>query len=199
MAEHSYKAALLVGRRSYRLEPDALICRDSEGHEIWRMTWSEIQAAAFVDHKIKGLRMRRLDLIGSGKGQKQSISCTGAPGGPAADPEASAHLRLVADILDRLAAHRPGFEIGLGEYGKSRLAMFAIGVVSAGAAIVLFGLMLANGVSVGRMGEAAVPLIILFIFGALLVFRQTPWRPVPQVSAALFATALRQALDPGAG
>lgn len=160
------------------------------------MQWVDVQGAAFVEHKIKGLRMRRLDLIGDGKGSGQSISCTGAPGNPSADPEAAAHLRLVADILDRLVARSSGFEIEMEEYGRARWMMFVIGLLSAASAVGLFVLALVTGVPGDKLGAASVPFIILFVFGGLLMAKHAPWRPVLRGDAALFSQALRQVLEP---
>lgn len=199
MTGFSYQPAPLASRRVFEAGPRALICRDAEGQELWRLDWQDVTAAGFVEHQVKGARMRRLDLV-AGKGRPhRSIGYTGPPGDPAADPDGVVHLDLMAECLDRLAGLDDGFRVSIGEYGRARLAIFAIGLVSAGGAAVLAGAALASGMPADRMGGAAVPLLLMLGFGAVLVWSNAPWRAVPKAPARIFAQALRRSAHPDTG
>lgn len=197
---HSFKPALLAGRLDYHVGPQGLVCRAADGAEKWRLDWRDVTAAAFVEHKAKGNRLRRLDLLA--RGRRRSVSCTGGPGNPTNDPDAVAHLDLSVVILDRLAGLDDGFQVTIGEYGRYRLAIFGIGLASILGAVGLTGLALATGVSPSRLGVGAVPVLLLLASGAALVASHAPWRGPPQAPAALFAQALRAVAHPapqGAG
>lgn len=190
----SYKPALLAARLDYHVGPGGLVCRAADGAEKWRLDWRDVTAAAFVEHKVKGNRFRRLDLRCGG--ERRSISCTGGPGDPAADPDAAAHLDLAAAILDQLAALDDGLMVTVGEYGRSRLAIFGVGAASVLGGVGLAGLALATGVSSDRLGAGAVPVLLLLAMGAALMTTHAPWRRPPVVPAAPFAQALRQIAHP---
>ena len=195
----SFKPALLVGRVHYTLGHENLICTDKHGAEKWRLGWGNITKAGFVEHKVKASRMRRLDLMTGNRADKQSISYTSGLGDPAADPDGVAQLDLMAAILDRLAADDPAFQVSVGEYGRARVAIFAIGLATLAGAVGLMALVLATGVSQDRAAAASVPALMLVLLGAGLTYAYAPWRDVPQALASAFAGALRLIAHPDGG
>jgi len=197
VARFAYKPALLVARRTFDVAAEAVTAYDGAGQVAWRLAWAEIAQAAFVEHKLRGMRMRRLDLIGT-DGSRRSIGYNGGAGAPHLDPEGVAHLRLIAAVLDRIAAARPDLSVGVGEHGRARWAIFATGAVSLAAAAGIGGAALVSGLSERRMAEAAVPLGLLALFGVALILANAPWRTRPRIAPAILAEVLRQTADPPA-
>lgn len=190
----SFKPAPMAARLDYETGPRGLVCRTADGAEKWRLDWRDVTAAAFVEHRARGHRLRRLDLLAGGR--RRSVGCTGAAADPAADPDAVAHLDLSAAILDRLAALDDGFLVTIGEYGRYRLTIFALGLVSVLGAVGIAGLAMATGVSPDRLGAGAAPILLLLASGVALVASHSPWRSPPQAPAALIAPALRSVAHP---
>jgi len=195
MSGFSYKPALLAGRRDFEVTEAELICRDDRGGELWRLDLNKVGSAAFVEHKVRDARLRRLDLVAGTV--HRSIGFNGGGGDPAADPNAAAHLELCAAVLDRLSERDGGLQVSVGEYGRARIAIFAIGLLSSGGAIGLLIAALASGISGARLGTAAVPLGLMVVFGGALILANAPWRGVPKVPARAFAAALRGIARPG--
>lgn len=185
----AYKPALLARRLVFETDRSGVTCRTSDGAEKWRLDWDAVTAVSFVEFGARGMDMRRLDL--SADGRRLSVSCTAPAGEPAADPDAAEHLRLAATMLDRLAECHPGFEVAIGEYGRSRLAIFAIGLLSALGAAIIGVLAVATGVSGDRAAVAAVPLVTMLLFGIVLMRSCWPWRARPRLPSATLARTLR--------
>ncbi len=202
MTTFDYKPALLAGRLSYDLDDDFLVCRDLDKVEKWRINWGEIASAAYVEHKVRRSRMRRLDLLRAGQAgqagqnERRSISFTGAPGNPASDPDGVVQLDLMAAILDRLAARDPDFAVGIGEYGGYRIAMFVFGVLSVGFAVGLMVLVLVTGVPLDRIVAGTLPGLLLLAIGGALIYSHAPWRKRPRLPATTFALVLRRMAHP---
>jgi hypothetical protein len=198
IGDFSFKPALLVGRLHFTLGEEALVCTNSHGAEKWQLGWADITKVAFVEHKVKASRMRRLDLMTAKRGDKQSISYTGGLGNPAADPDGVAQLDLMAAILERLAARDREFQVIIGECGGARVAIFAIGLASIVGATGLAALVVSTGVSQDRMAAGSVPALMLVLLGAGLTYTHAPWRDVPQAAALVFADALQLIAHPDA-
>ena len=116
------KPALLAGRRTYEIGDGSLLCRTSDGEEEWWVNLTDIDQAAFVKHTIRGHHMWRIDLIEHG--QRQSISLTVPARGAASDPEMQSFVALSAALSEALEQAQPGFQVGIGEYGKYRWIWF---------------------------------------------------------------------------
>lgn len=186
----SYKPALLIGAVTYDLGDIGIVCTDKSGTEKWRLDWNDITGAAFVEHTVKGSRMRRLDLLCGADAPTRSISYTGPKGDPTRDPDSVAHLQLLVAILNQLGAGTPDFQVSVGEYGKSRVALFVIGIATLVGGLGIAGLWISTGVSGNKIADAAIPVVLLALMGVMLVWSNAPWRAVPRLSAVAFATAL---------
>ena len=194
MERFVFKPAMFRGPTTYMVGPRTLECREADGAVSRQLDWVDVRKAAFVEHSAHGAHLRRLDMM-TGAGRR-SVSCTG-PDDPSTDTDAIAHLGLVAAILDRLEQDDGGFDVTLGEFGKARLAMFFIGVLSALGSVGIAAAGLLSGLPSGRLTEAALPILLLFAFGAILALGNAPWRRPPEIRAALLARVLRDAVRPG--
>jgi hypothetical protein len=197
VTEFRYRPAPIAAHQ--RIDPDAdpLILRDDSGAEKWRMDWNRIDRAYYVEHPMKGVYMRRLDLIGGDPVKRHSVACTSPSGLPPEGSDGALYLQLVAKILDRLAAERPDFAVRLGEYGASRWVMLAIGVLSAVAGLGIFGLALATGISADRLIGAAVPTLLMAAIGVSLIWAYAPWRAHHRSPATKLAGGLRAIVEAG--
>jgi hypothetical protein len=191
MDTFTYRPAALRGERTFRVTGAGLVCETADGAEQWRLDWAEVARAVFVDQTVRGVRLRRLDLV-SGRGVRRSIGYNGpsGPGGP--DPDARTHMALLAAIAHRLAQRRPDATIALGEYGVTRLVLFGIGVGAVLAAVGLAAAALASGLSGDRLAAATVPVALLGLIGLVTAHASAPWRPLPRVPAAGFAELAAQ-------
>lgn len=181
---HGYKPALLRGRQFIELDDTHLVCIDGENREKWRIAWTDISALAFVDHAARGARMSRLDIMPHDGQPTLSISCNSAALDPMADPEFIAYRATVSSVCTRLGNIVPDLPVTVGEYGRTRMWMFIIGVVS-----IVFALGIAIAALAGGRGEALAPVAVMLIFGLVIAWANAPWRPKPRVPVALFAKA----------
>lgn len=193
MVRHAWKPALLKGRIEVDMTETGLICRDGSGAEQWRLDWGDVAAAVVVEHTVRGTSMRRLDLLGRDGVVLRRLSCTGPPGAPVAGTEAGAYVLAMAAILDRLGERE--IAVTVGEYGRARVAIFAVGVVSVLGGFGIGVAALASGISGDRLAGAAVPILLLVVFGLFLVRANAPWRKRPELPAGLVAVALRDLVE----
>ena len=175
MRRWSFKPALLRAAQDWRLNGTKL---DGPGGHI---DLSNVEKAAFVDQAMKGHRFTRLDLMESDR--TLSISIT-SPASGVPDPDREEFFAVLLAVAQVLADRQPGLPVAIGEYGRTALIMFSIGVLS-----LLFGLgigfaALASGLSGERLGAAAVPVLLLVAFGGTLGWARRPWKPALQISAA---------------
>lgn len=178
---------------TYEVTADALVCGAKMGKPDRHIAWHDVTDATVVETSVlNGLRLRRIDLVHGTDKERLSISCSTLYGGPKPWGDAAEHLALLAQIADQLGAVQAGFEISWGEYGKGRLAMFVVGVLTVVAAVAFAVLALMTGVSQSRLWDAAVPFTVMLVFGASLVFGNQPWRRVPKIDARVMAEILRQ-------
>lgn len=189
MDSYSYKPALLRGAITYEVTEHALICRNSQGGENWRLDWSAVDKAAVVDTNISGYHMRRLDLMTSSG--IHSVSYNGGRGRQMLSSESVSHLTLIAAILRKLEEHRAGFPVTFGEHGRSKTVMFVIGVLTVIGGVGLIGLAIGTGVSNDKLIEGAVPSLALVAFGGYVTHRYGPWTKPLTVPAGTLAQAFQ--------
>jgi hypothetical protein len=166
---YAYKPAALRGSTQYALDAGRLQADDG-----WEIALGTVEAAAFVNHVMKGMRIIRLDLWQAGR--RRSLSYSGGARNWRADPDAATFLRLARDVLQELGDHAPGLAVTLGERGRSRRIMFAIGVLAALSGLVLFVAALASGISSDRLIAAALPMLLLTAMGGMIGYGYAPWR-----------------------
>jgi len=156
----------------------------------WQLDLGGVAQGAFVNHVLRGSRMMRLDLWQGDT--RRSISCTVGAQGWRTDQGARAFLTLARDALDAMA---PDATITLGERGRSRLVMFAIGVVALVTGLGLLAAAVASGVSAERLAAAAVPVLGLAAIGGVMSFAYAPWKRPPQATPAALAKVLGGIID----
>lgn len=193
----TYKPALLTGRQTVEIGETHLTCSDDEGREKWRLAWADISRVAFVEHTIRGSRLSRIDLITRNDAQKHSLGRTTDAAGSMSDPDYVSFLSAVGAIANRLGEVAPELPVTIGEYGRSRIAMFTIGVLC-----LIFGVgigiaALADGRGDRIMGEAMAPLALMILFGIFYSWQNAPWRARESLPAKLFATVFTKADVPG--
>lgn len=183
------KPALLAGRRVYDIAGGMVICRDPDGHEHWRVDLRAVTHAAFVDHTIRGQHMWRFDLVCGA--ERYTIAWTHGVAGAAQNPDRAVFVDLVAALCQALDTAQPGFEAGLGEYGRYRMLWFAVGVLSllSGAGILIAAI--ATGVSLDRLATASVGLGLLMLLGLFVIRAYHPWQTPPKVPVATLAQIVR--------
>ncbi|MCI5078571.1 hypothetical protein [Oricola sp.] len=186
-----YKPALLRGREFFEAGTRDLICTDADGAEKWRIAWHDIDGLAYVQHRMRGMRLSRLDLKPRGTAPKRSLSCTSPAASAHSDPEFIGFRASVALVADRLAELAPDLPVTIGEYGRSRHWIFAIGALTTVAALTITVLATAGGRGDALVGEALVPLGMMFLMGIALLIGNAPWRKPPQVPVKSFAKALQ--------
>jgi len=184
-----YKPALLVGRQFVELGETHLICTDGEGAEKWRLATADIDRLAFVEYRIRGVQMSRLDFLTKGGTAKRSLGCNSTATDPGSDPDYRAFRDIIAAVLDRLATTRPDITVAIGEYGRARIWMFLIGVVAALFALGMAIAAVASGRGDRLAGEGLVPVAALLFFGLYFAWAYAPWRRRLRVPVKLFAKA----------
>lgn len=180
---YTFRPAALARDIAFHLDADELVAAEADGDTLWQLPLEDVAKLALIDHHMRGVRMRRLDLIDASGRILRSISRTEPTLAVPGDPEREAFEGLIKAVAGAIARRAPDTPVALGERGWPRLAMFAIGVVSLIAgAVIAFG-----GVSNGRL-EALVPAGLLLLFGVVLAATSAPWRKPPHTTAAQLAT-----------
>lgn len=147
----------------------------------WSLPLAEVEAATFVTFTAARLRQMRLDLLHGG--HRRSIGLGLARNAdPAGSDDYRQFLTLAAATLMALEEARPGLPVTLGEVGRARLIMFGIGLVAALAAVGLFVLALASGVSTERMIQGGTAMVALLLIGLLISWGSRPWRKLPELA-----------------
>lgn len=183
----AYKPALLVGRQFVELGDTQFICADSEGTEKWRLATADIDRLAFIENRIRGVQMSRLDLLTKDRAARRSLICNSTATDPESDLDYLAFRDAVAAVLDRLAATRPDIPVTIGEYGRARLSMFLVGAVAALFALGMAIAAVASGRGDRLAGEGLVPVAALLLFGLYFAWAYAPWRRGLRVPVKLFA------------
>lgn len=163
------------GQHCYVVSSDTVACHGDDG---WTLPLDKVQTANFVQHRMGDQLMWRLDL---GDGENLFRIATSSPHSTRAESEdCAAFVALCQQLSETLSEKDPDFRIGYGEYGKARVAMFAIGVVSTLAGIVIMIAALLSGVSGDRLIGGGIAMGVLVIFGLVLARGYSPWRnPIP--------------------
>lgn len=185
------KPALLRGREFFEAGPTHLVCTDAENRQKWCVAWTEIAGIAFVEHTMRGMRLSRLDLLPRGAAPLRRIACTVPRVDADENPEYAGFRATMAAIAGQLAETAPDLPVTIGEYGRSRLLMFGIGVISTVGAVTIAALAAAGGRGDALIGEALVPVVLMFLFGVAVAWGTAPWRRLPRVPVAIFAKALK--------
>lgn len=184
-----FKPAALRSELEYTISDAGVACQTKDDEMRFEIAWDEIEDAAYVEHRMRDVAMRRIDLILSGN-RRRSISATSDRSDPPTDPNAIAFLHFAASVLFRMDKTRPERLVSFGEYGGWKWAMFTVGVIATVAALGLIGLMFAEGLSADRMAAAALPFGLLLLFGIAVSLGNAPWKPVPRLPAKVLAVAL---------
>ena len=177
----AFRAAPARGATGYELTGGEL--RSDAG---WAVPLAEVEAVGFVAHTGGGLRRMRLDLVRQGRrhGVEMAMSADADPG---ASADYRAFLLLAGAALRQIATVRPGLEVTLGEGGRARLVMFAIGLISAIGALGLFGLALATGISSDRLMKAGGGLAVLLLLGLAIAWGARPGQARPRLAPGVLA------------
>ena len=182
---YTFRPAALARHITFHIDEDALIAAEVDGGVLWRQPLGEIAKLALVKHHIRGVRMRRLDLIDASGRIVRSISRTEPTFAVSGDPEREAFEGLIAAVSSAIARRAPDTPVALGEHGWPRLAFFVTGVVAliAGVAIAI------GGIGSNRL-EALVPAGLLLLFGIAFAAASAPWRKPPHTTAVQLAAEL---------
>jgi len=191
-----FKPALLRSAISFRLSAGTLARVEDDGSLRWSLDLNRLNRADFVEHRVNGVLMRRIDLHGPEGRHRIGVTVDGPEGSSEA---ASEHLDLVEAICASLAEDQPEFPVGIGEYGKGRLAMFPIGVLSLSAAIALGVAMVLSGVSASRAGAAALPMLLLAVLGGTVSWAYAPWHPPLRLPAHAMGDLVQGLRDRASG
>jgi hypothetical protein len=185
--EFAYKPAIAAAAIRFVLYDHMLTCHRHNGQVNWSLDLRTVSRAALVDQTVRGVRYRRLDLIA--KGQKRHIGINDTadmvPGGEAE----TTHLALLEAVGEDLSALNPDLPVTIGEHGGARIAYFVIGALSLFGSLVLFffGVM-RNG---DFNAEAALPTLMLALFGVVLTIGYAPLRANPSLPAKLLPEVIR--------
>ena len=149
-----------------------------QGDDGWSLPLDKVQTANFVQHRMGDQLMWRLDL---GDGENLFRIATSFPHSTRSESEdCAAFVALCQRLSEVLSEKDPDFRIGYGEYGKARIAMFAIGVVATLAGIGIMIAALLSGISGDRLLGGGIAMGVLVIFGLVLARGYSPWRkPIP--------------------
>lgn len=179
MQKFEFKPALLKGKEIYHLKGQVLCLTGKSG---WEISLADVERAGLVDQKVKGQRMSRLDLFVGG--QRHSMALNQAALGWRESPDAVGFLALLKAVAEGLLVANPSLEVSLGEYGKFRVWMFVMGLISALSGVAILLTALAIGVDNTSVITAIVPVIVLIGFGSLTSRAYWPWTKLPQVRVA---------------
>lgn len=191
-----FKPALLRSAISFRLSAGTLVQIEDDGSLRWSLDLTRINRADFVEQRVNGVLMRRIDLQGPEGRHQIGVTVDGPEGSSEA---AKVHLDLVEAICADIAADQPAFPIGIGEYGKARLAMFLIGVLSLSAALALGVAMGVSGVSASRAAAAALPMLLLSVLGGAVSWAYAPWHPPQRLPARVMGDLVQGLRDRASG
>lgn len=181
---YSFRPAPLRGPQDWRLEEGRRLIGPDGPCDL-----SGVARARFIDSTMRGLRMRRLDLIGP-DGLMCRIALNSRKGLPPQDPDRAAHRALCLDVLRTLTAQTPDLPVALKETGALRVLWFGIGLLAliAGPGIAIAAV--ATGVDADRLIPMLVPVLLLGAFGAFIAWTHAPWRKVPSLPVSIMPTII---------
>lgn len=135
----------------------------------WDLDLDALTDIGFTSYAGYGRMIWRLDLEQGD--QKHWINANLPKKGGAASADYVAFQKLATALVNDLAHRKPDVQIALGERGLSRHVIFGLGC---GAALGGLGIGLA-ALSNGRGVEAALPAVLLIVFGVGLALSNAPW------------------------
>lgn len=194
----SFKPALLRAPQTVVVDAAGVSLATSQGKRDWQLAWRNIGEVALVDFGARRMQISRFDLIDSRTLKRHAISCTVSSGTTQTSEDFGAYAAAKRDVLKRLADVDPAIPVTIGEYGGARLAGFLVGIACVLAAIVIGFVALAAGRSSSVAG-AAIPLLIMLVFGGAVSWAYAPWRRRQSLPVGTIATALTDAEMPDAG
>ena len=182
----AFRAAPALGATGYELTGGVL--RSDAG---WSLPLAEVEAVTFVTFTAARLRQMRLDLFHGGR--RRSVGLALAQGtDPAHSEDYRQFLTFAAATLTALEDARPGLPVQLGEVGRARLVMFALGLVAALGGVGLFVLALASGVSGARLAKGGGAMAALAMLGLIIAWGAHPWRKLPQIASRELSARFRR-------
>ena len=184
----SLKPALLARRVTYEIAPDHVSQLARDGTENWRVAYRDLTSLNFVLHSIGGNRMRRLDLI-TDQGH-HSIALNLGMRVDRDDPDRIAIRRIHSAVADAVHAARPDIEVVIGEQGGSRIAMFAVGVITLLFAVGMAIAIYATDVPMDRAAGAVVPMGFMVLLGGFFAHKHAPWRAPITLPVQAFAVMM---------
>ncbi len=150
----------------------------------WDLALDDLTDLGFTSYRAYGRMIWRLDLT-QGKTRHRINANLPVTGAATTDDFAAFHS-LASALVDDLSRRNPDLQIGFGERGIARHAIFAMGVVSA-----LGGLGIGLAASTnGRLVEAAVPALLLSVSGLGLARSNAPWAKPPLIDPASLPAVL---------
>ncbi len=186
--EFEYKTAPFGSVRRLIVEAGEARLTDEAGELLERMPFDRVRSVRYVDTHVRGMNLRRIDLLA---GEDRLRLPLNASSGTAGSEEPLATFYLAASALLRaLSEARPELELELGESSRARAWMFAVGVLSILMGIGIPGLALATGVSSDKLIGAAIPMLLLLLFGVVVARGNRPWAPLPRILCGPMADVL---------
>ncbi|MEP2530841.1 hypothetical protein [Shimia sp.] len=187
MSDFRFQPTPFSSEWAFRLEAAQLTCHKGDARQ-WSVRLSDIKRTAFVSYKSRGRMLWRLDLITAD--QTLHISTNLPTKDAYLDDNFTAFHGLATALATVLDALNPNMQVGVGEHGAARKAMFGIGIVSALGGAGLFVAALFTGVSSTKMAGAAVPLLGLTVLGGMLIRSNHPWKAPTTVALTLLPQVL---------
>ena len=182
----AFRAAPALGPTGYELTGGVL--RSDAG---WALPLTEVEAVTFVTFTAARLRQMRLDLFHGG--HRRSVGLGLSQGtDPAQSDDYRQFLAFAPAVLEELERGQPGMQVTLGEVGRARLVMFALGLVAALVGIGLFVLALATGVTGARLAKGGGAMAALALLGLIIAWGAHPWRKLPELTPRELSARFRR-------
>lgn len=193
MAQATFHPAILAKAKTYQLKNGVLSEMDENGQK-WALSLADVESVAYVDAIFKKTRGTRLDL------HYGDVCRSLRLGQPAGDwinnIDTREFLTFARAICLGLENAQPGIEITQGEYGRSRIIMFVIGILTLIFAIGIIGLAVITGVQTEKLFAGIVPISIMFLIGGYVSYTSRPWQVLAKMPAAGFARRFDRWLNP---
>jgi len=181
----TYKPALLAAPISYEVTGTSIAQYDNSGDLEWQVSFDDVTELAFVEHIIRGMRMRRLDIITTDG--THSIALNIAKGVGPDDSERAALRKIHSAVATALSETRPNLMVKIGEYGRAKFWFFVVGLLALIGAVGLLVAALMTGVSGDKLAGAVVPIGFLVVFGGFIAARYNTWQKTPGIPISTLA------------
>ena len=184
-----YKSAPLGGVRCLEVHNGFARLTTDSGELKDEVRLADVVDVRFADVRVRYTVQRRLELVTEAGVFRLSISTTTGTE-PSEEPVAS-YLAGAARLLDALHEQRPELDVEMGEGRRMRIVWFSIGAFSVLMSAGILVAALLTGVDGDKMAGAAVPMLVLAAFGAVMMRSNVPWAPWPRLSSKDVAVLLR--------